>query len=200
MTTADVFAGRSYSDPPWYRFVFGNPILAPIWLVARLYRGWQWLQAGWEKATGDGWLNNDGSSLQGFWTRAVAVPDTGRPAISYAWYRHYIQFMLDHHWYTWFAWIITFGELIVGLALIIGAFTAIAALFGATMNTAFLLAGSASINPVLLIVAFFLVLAWKTAGYIGVDRWLLPALGTPWEVGPAFQLLRRGDGSSPPRR
>ena len=26
----------------------------------------------------------------------------------------------------------------------------------------------------------FLVLAWKVAGYYGVDRWLLPVLGTPW--------------------
>jgi len=27
---------------------------------------------------------------------------------------------------------------------------------------------------------FLLVLAWKTAGYIGLDRFLLPLLGTPW--------------------
>jgi thiosulfate dehydrogenase [quinone] large subunit len=187
----DVFARRSYADPAWYQFVFGSPLLAPLWFVIRLYVGWQWLQAGWEKATGDGWLNNDGSSLQAFWQRIVMIPDTGRPAISYGWYRDFIQFMLDHGWYTWFAWIITFGEITVGLALIVGAFTALAALFGATMNMAFLLAGSASINPVLLILALVLVPAWKTAGYIGLDRWLLPALGTPWEVGPAFQILRR---------
>ncbi len=25
-----------------------------------------------------------------------------------------------------------------------------------------------------------LILAWKNAGYIGLDRFFLPALGTPW--------------------
>ena len=34
--------------------------------------------------------------------------------------------------------------------------------------------------------ATWLVLAWKTAGWIGVDRWLLPAVGTPWRPGRLF--------------
>ena len=149
-------------------------------------------EAGWGKVDGDGWINNDGASLQSFWERIVMVPEEGRPPITYDWYRDFIQYMLDHEWYTWFAWLIAWGELLVGLALIIGAFTAIAAFFGATMNMAFLLAGSASTNPVLLIIAIFIILAWKVAGYIGLDRWLLPAIGTPWEVGPAFRLFKHG--------
>jgi thiosulfate dehydrogenase [quinone] large subunit len=28
------------------------------------------------------------------------------------------------------------------------------------------------------------MLAWKVAGYYGVDRYLLPMLGTPWHPGP----------------
>jgi hypothetical protein len=42
-----------------------------------------------------------------------------------------------------------------------------------------MLAGGASTNPVLLLLGFLLVLAWKTAGYIGLDRWLLPLFGLP---------------------
>ena len=41
-------------------------------------------------------------------------------------------------------------------------------------------AGSASTNPMLFTIAIGLILAWKVAGYIGVDYYLLPALGTPW--------------------
>lgn len=37
-----------------------------------------------------------------------------------------------------------------------------------------------SINPVLGLACLFLVLAWRVAGYYGVDRYLLPLLGTPW--------------------
>jgi thiosulfate dehydrogenase [quinone] large subunit len=196
MTMGMLFRRRQLEDPGWYRFLFGSTALVPLWTLARLYVGWQWLQAGWHKVDGDGWINNDGSALQGFWERIVVVPEEGRPAITYDWYRDFIQYMLDHDWYTWFAWLIAFGELFVGLALIIGAFTALAALFGATMNFSFLLAGTASTNPVLLVLGILMVLGWKVAGYIGVDRWLLPALGTPWQVGRAFDRFRSTpDGS-----
>jgi thiosulfate dehydrogenase [quinone] large subunit len=29
----------------------------------------------------------------------------------------------------------------------------------------------------------WLVLTWKTAGWIGLDRWLLPLVGMPWRGG-----------------
>ena len=57
----------------------------------------------------------------------------------------------------------------------------IAAFFGALMNMSFLLAGTVSTNPVLFFAGILLILAWKNAGYIGIDRFLLPALGTPWK-------------------
>jgi thiosulfate dehydrogenase [quinone] large subunit len=80
-------------------------------------------------------------------------------------------------------WVITFGEMAVGFGLIIGLLTGVAAFFGAFMNMSFLLAGSASTNPVLFTLAIGLILAWKVAGYYGVDRYLLPMLGTPWRPG-----------------
>ena len=52
-----------------------------------------------------------------------------------------------------------------------------AAFFGAFMNMSFLLAGSASVNPVMFTLAIGLILAWKVAGYYGLDRYLLPMLG-----------------------
>jgi len=77
------------------------------------------------------------------------------------------------------------GETLVGLGLIFGALTGIAAFFGATLNISFLLSGTVSSNPVMLMLAIFVVLAWRVAGFIGLDRWLLPALGTPWQREPA---------------
>ena len=103
-----------------------------------------------------------------------------KPLIGYDWYRGYIQFMIDNHWEGFFGKLIAFGETAVGLGLILGAFVGIAAVAGAFMNLNFMLAGSVSANPVLLLLGFLLVLAWKTAGFIGLDRILLPAFGTPW--------------------
>jgi thiosulfate dehydrogenase [quinone] large subunit len=51
----------------------------------------------------------------------------------------------------------------------------------------YMLAVSISINPILLFLSIFLILAWKTAGWWGLDRWVLIDLGTPWSPGLAFQ-------------
>jgi len=75
------------------------------------------------------------------------------------------------------------GEVAIGVALIAGVLTGVAAFFGALMNMSFLLAGSASTNPIMFTLAIGLILAWKVAGYHGVDRYLLPLLGTPWRAG-----------------
>ncbi len=45
----------------------------------------------------------------------------------------------------------------------------IAAFFGAVMNWNYMMAGSASTNPMLFVVALALIIAWRVAGYIGVD-------------------------------
>ena len=107
----------------------------------------------------------------------------GRPPISYDWYRSFIQFLIDNGAEKWMSYVISFGELAVGIGLLIGMLTGIAAFFGAFMNMSFLLAGSSSTNPVLFTLAIGLMLAWKVAGYYGVDRYLLPLLGTPWQHG-----------------
>jgi thiosulfate dehydrogenase [quinone] large subunit len=176
----DLSRSHELRDPGWYRMVFANTMMAPLWLIVRTYVGWQWLSAGWHKVSGDGWINQDGSALQGFWQRITAPEAT---SIHYDWYHNFIQFMLDHGWYHWFAWIIAFGELFVGIGLIVGLLTGFAALGGITMNFNFMLAGSASTNPVLFLLGVLILLAWKVAGRIGMDRWVLPALGTPWQAG-----------------
>ncbi len=186
-----LFTERELHDPKPIRLVFSNTLLAPLWLVARVYLGYQWLLAGSGKVWGGNrWINRpgeDGLSLKAFWDRATAIPAQGSPPIKYDWYRHFLTYMSDHAWYHWFSWVIAIGEVTVGVLLIVGAFTGLAALAGATMNFNFMLAGSASTNPVLFILAILILFGWKVAGWMGVDRWLLPALGTPWEPGPAVR-------------
>src|SRR6188472_3258119 len=175
--------------PAFTRFLFSNTQAGLFWLPIRLFLGFSWIEAGWHKATGGGWLDG-GSALAGYWANAVKLPDApARPPISFEWYRDFLNFLISGHHETWFAWLITFGEIAVGLGLLFGALTGLAAFFGALMNMSFLLAGSASTNPVLFTMAIGLMLAWRVAGYYGLDRYLLPALGAPWRPGTAF---RRG--------
>jgi thiosulfate dehydrogenase [quinone] large subunit len=177
--------------PAFTRFLFGNSRAGLFWLPIRLFLGFTWLEAGWHKAISHGWLDG-GTALEGYWKAAVAVSDTGKSSITYDWYRSFIETLLGGGHYSWFAPLIVFGEIAVGLGLIFGVLTGIAAFFGAFMNMAYLLAGSASTNPVLFTFAIGLILAWKVAGYYGVDRWLLPLLGTPWQRGTLAQAVSSG--------
>jgi thiosulfate dehydrogenase [quinone] large subunit len=174
------------TDPPVAQALFSNTRWAWIWLIVRLYVGYTWLASGWGKLSNPAWIGS-GEALKGFWERAVAIPDApARPLIAFGWYRSFLQVLLDSGSYTWFAKLVVSGELLIGLALILGVFTGIAAFFGGFMNWNFMMAGSASINPMLFFLAILLVLAWKTAGWWGLDRWLLPILGTPWKPGRIF--------------
>ena len=169
-------------DPAGWRLLMGNIFFALVWLPMRFFLGRDWLSHGAEKIVDPAWMNQ-GEALRGFWEQAVVIPETGRPPIAYDWFRQFLQYMLDNGWYTWFAKLIAWGEVLVGLGLLVGALVGIAAFFGTVMNFSFMLAGSASSNPVLFGLAVFLVLAWKVAGFWGLDRWLLPMLGTPWQRG-----------------
>jgi thiosulfate dehydrogenase [quinone] large subunit len=178
-------------DPAIARFLFSDTRAAALWLPVRLFYGWSFLDASLHKLQSPAWMST-GDALKGYWTKAVAISDTGTGPITYDWWRQFLQAMLDAQAYTWFAKVVAVGEFMVGLGVLVGGLVGIAAVFGVTMNVAFLLSGSASTNPVLLLAGIALIMAWKVAGWIGADRFLLPLLGTPWQPHP-------GTAAPPPR-
>jgi thiosulfate dehydrogenase [quinone] large subunit len=190
--------GTEIQDPPLARFLFGDTRSAPLWLALRVFLGYQWLIAGWHKVEDPAWMVT-GDALKGFLTRAAAIPAApARAAITFDWYRSFLQSMIDAQAYPWFAKVVAVGEVLIGVALILGLFTGVAAFFGGFMNWNFMMAGTASTNPVLFAVAVALILAWKVAGYYGLDGYVLPALGTPWQPGAAFRPGRRTTATTPP--
>lgn len=197
--TADTTAGQ-VDDPVWWKRLLGNTYFAILWLPIRFFVGQEWLSAGEHKVRGDGWMDG-GAALQGYWTNAVAVnPETGRGPITYDWFRDFLNYMLNHEWYTWFAKLVAVGEVLVGLGLLVGALVGIAAFFGTVLNFNFMMAGTVSSNPVLFGLTVFIILGWKVAGFIGLDRWLLPILGTPWNPGTLVNRTDTPTGARPTHR
>ena len=172
-------SGRIIEDPPLAKLLFSNTRLAWLWTIIRVLIGISWLQAGLHKVSDAGWMQT-GDALKGFWTGALAIPDGGKSKIAFDWYRQFLQGLMDNGSYVWFAKLVAVGEVLVGVALIIGAFVGIIAFFAAFMNWNYIMAGTASTNPLLLVGAIALILAWKIAGYYGADYFLLRYLGTPW--------------------
>jgi thiosulfate dehydrogenase [quinone] large subunit len=173
-------------DSPFSQALFGGVQWSWIWLIVRLYVGWEWLQAGWEKLHTPAWTGSTaGSALIGFVNGALSKATGDHPNVQ-GWYAWFLQNLVLPYPAFW-GQLVSWGETLVGIALILGIFTGVAAFFGCFMNANYLLAGTVSTNPILLILAVLLVVAWKTGGWWGLDHWVLPALGTPWRPGYAFR-------------
>ena len=179
-------------EPNIARFLFSDVRMAPLWTLVRLYVGYEWLIAGWGKATNPAgvWVGaKAGAAVTGFLTGALKKTGGDHPDVQgyYGWFIQHVALPNA----TFLSYAVTFGEIFVGIALILGLFTGIAAFFGGLMNTNYLMAGTVSSNPMLFVLATLLVLAWRTSGYWGLDRWLLPRIGVPGAPG---TMLRPAEG------
>lgn len=174
-------------EPPFARNLFGSTRWAWLWLLIRLYAGYEWIHAGWGKLTNPAWVGSkSGTALTGFVQGALSKTSGAHPDVQswYAWFLNHLVLPNTSFW----SYLVSFGEFLVGVALLVGLFVGIAAFFGLFMNANYLLAGAVSLNPILLLMAMSLILAWRTAGWLGLDRWVLPALGTPWSPGYVFHF------------
>ncbi|MDN5346557.1 MAG: thiosulfate dehydrogenase (quinone) large subunit [Clostridia bacterium] len=143
-----------------------------IWTLLRIWLGWQWLNAGLHKITDPKWIDG-GLALKGYWAKAVGALPNSTPAIKYGWYQSFIEGLLNGGHYTWFSKLVIFGEIATGIALILGAATVFALITGAFMNLNFMLAGTASTNPVLYTAAILLLVAGAGAYYYGLDNLII---------------------------
>jgi thiosulfate dehydrogenase [quinone] large subunit len=156
-----------YREPRWARFLFTSTTAAWLWLVVRLYLVSVFLPAGWEKVTSGKWLFGDGSPIQGLVNGAVTADGTP------GWYVWFLQNVVQPN-ASLFATLVALGELAVGLGLLVGLLTGIAAFGGVFLCSNFVLAGVLGQNPALIVLGLFLVVAWRNAGWIGLDRWFIP--------------------------
>lgn len=139
--------------------------MVPIWTIVRIWLGYEWLTAGWHKVM-------DGFDATGFMKGAIAKAGGDHPAVQ-GWYGAFLEgFALPN--VELFNFLVPWGELAIGLGLILGAFTTVALYAGIFMNLNFLLAGTVSTNPILYTVGVLLLVA-GAAGYAwGVDRYMIP--------------------------
>ncbi len=146
------------------------------WLFIRLVLGIEWARAGWEKIGDPGWTADpEGAAVEGFLGGAIAKATAGEHPEVQHWFHDLAEdFFLPNA--DIFAYLVAYGELLVGVALIVGFLTRLSVLFGMAMNMAFLFAGTSSSNPQMLVLGFALFAVGAGAGEYGLDRWVLPAL------------------------
>ncbi|AEV18366.1 MULTISPECIES: DoxX family protein [Geobacillus] len=138
-----------------------------LMVVLRLYLGYEWMVAGWEKIT-------QGFDATGFLKGALAKATGEHPAVQ-SWWAAFIENVALPN-VGLFNFLVPWGEFLVGIALILGLFTTFAALMGAVMNFAFMFSGTTSTNPQMVLLTVFILVAGANAGRYGLDRWVLPYL------------------------
>lgn len=160
------------SQVKFLKFIFESTASAWLWLMARLYVGTVWLLAGWEKIKNSAWVGGDaGKALSGFIKGALSKTGGAHPDVQ-SWYAFFLEHFILPNTAIW-SYVIAYGELLVGIALILGLFTITAAFFGAFMNFNYLLAGTVSVNPILFLLSILILLAWRVAGHFGLDNFVL---------------------------
>lgn len=216
-----------FEEPRFARWLFASTRTAGLWLVLRLWLGWEFFQAGWGKVfggnitwrfwdwgqaqyavTGDaniGWVRSAtvegtyrgvGDNVAGFAQGAIGSAEGPHPDVAYGWYVNFLEWVRDTA-HPVLGPAVAVGEVVLGAALILGLFTGIAAFLGSILNFSFVFAGTAGVNPAMILVAGAIILAWRNAGWFGLDRFLLPKLGTPWQPG---ELFREPEPSPPARQ
>jgi thiosulfate dehydrogenase [quinone] large subunit len=151
----------------WLR---GNKYAAVILTLVRLYVGYEWMTAGWHKITGA-----KAFDAGGFLKGAIAKPvlESGTQDSVYPNFVSFLQhFALPN--VKLFNAIVPWGELLVGVGLILGALTTTAVFFAMMMNFSYMLAGTVSSNPWLVLLSIFIIAAGANAGKFGVDYYVLP--------------------------
>ncbi|MCL4514207.1 MAG: DoxX family membrane protein [Firmicutes bacterium] len=157
-----------------------------LWAVVRIWLGWQWLEAGLGKITSPVWAGNKAGVAVGGFLQGALAKATGDHPLVQGWYAAFIKsFALPQA--KLFSYLVAYGEVLVGIALLLGTFTVFAAVLGALMNLNYMLAGTTSTNPVMYTLAILVIIAGANAGLIGLDYWLRPfvsgLVGKNWRAG-----------------
>ncbi|MFB3162938.1 TQO small subunit DoxD [Neobacillus sp. 179-C4.2 HS] len=149
-------------------FLKKNRFVSLLLTVLRLYLGWQWLKAGWGK------ISNGKFDASGFINGAIKNMSGEHPAVQPWWGNFLKEVALPY--VELFNVIVPWGEFLVGLGLILGIFTSFSILMGLTMNFAYMLSGTTSTNPQMLLLGMFILVGGINAWKLGLDRWLMPLL------------------------
>jgi len=145
-----------------------NNIVAGILAIIRIYLGYEFIHAGLEKVTSGGF------DASGFLKGAIASSTGEHPAVQ-GWWAAFLEHVALPN-ADLFTFLVQWGEVLVGIALILGLLTNFAILMGMVMNFSFLFSGTVSTNGQMILLAFFIVVAGANAGKFGLDRYAMPFL------------------------
>jgi thiosulfate dehydrogenase [quinone] large subunit len=145
-----------------WEWVKESKVLAVGWLAMRVWLGIMWIQAGSAKLFGAeaaGFIHNNGAGVAGF--AAHGIP-------AYTWWGSFLHsFVVPNA--GWIGVLVAVAEFAIGVALVAGLFTRIAALGSLALLFTYVMSGTASVCAFYALFAIVILTMWRTSSWIGID-------------------------------
>lgn len=145
-----------------WEWLKASKVAAVAWTAIRIWLGIMWIQAGWAKLVGAenaGFLHNGGTAVAGFAAH-------GTPA--YSWWGHFLTgFVVPNS--GWIAILVAASEFVIGVALVAGLFTRIAAVGSLALLFTYVMSGTASVCAFYALCAIVILTFWRTSSWLGID-------------------------------
>jgi len=174
-------------------WLFRSNYASVIWVAVRLYFGYWWLNAGYQKIWGSekmAFWYGGGAGVLGFAKAGVAANSTPYGAVAYGWWAAFLHnFVMPNA--SWIARLISISECAIGIGLILGVFTGVAAFAAVALNLTYMMTGSAGVNPFYAVLGIGLVLAWRNAGLLGLDAFVIRRVDSPFHIGSLVNKITR---------
>jgi thiosulfate dehydrogenase [quinone] large subunit len=167
-----------------------SKLAALVWTAMRVWLGVMWIQAGSAKLWGAeaaAFVHNNGAGVAGFAAH-------GTPA--YSWWGSFLHgFVVPNAGAL--GVLIAVAEFSIGVALVAGLFTRLAALGSLALLFTYVMSGTASVCAFYALFAIVILVMWRTSSWIGIDGLIsgyrqrhpnlltVRGLHLPWERGVA---------------
>ncbi len=164
MTDLTTVFGRpsGRNAPPVLQWLARSRTAAPIWTAMRIWLGIMWIQAGVSKLWGaenPAFMHNGGAGVAGFATHGTAA---------YTWWHHFLTgFVVPNA--GWIGVLVAVAEFAIGIGLVLGLFTRLAALGSLALLFTYVMSGTASVCAFYALFAIVLLATWRTSGWLGAD-------------------------------
>jgi thiosulfate dehydrogenase [quinone] large subunit len=149
-------------NPRAWEWLKESKFMAVAWTVMRVWLGIMWIQAGSAKLWGAesaGFLHNNGAGVAGF--AAHGIP-------AYTWWGTFLHgFVVPNA--GWIGILIAVAEFTIGVALVAGLFTRVAALGSLALLFTYVMSGTASVCAFYALIAIVILAMWRTSSWIGFD-------------------------------
>jgi thiosulfate dehydrogenase [quinone] large subunit len=150
------------TTPRALQWLTRSKVMAVAWTAMRIWLGVMWIQAGVAKLWGAeaaAFIHNGGAGVKGFASHGVAA---------YSWWGSFLHgFVVPNA--GWIGILVAVAEFVIGIALVLGFFTPLAALGSLALLFTYVMSGTASVCAFYALFAIVILATWRTSSWLGVD-------------------------------